>query len=70
MMMIQMSLFRIRGNFIFFNMNIFGDHHAIWKKMLPLFMNKNLITRVYEANNGSLWKKALHAGASVIAMTM
>jgi Phosphoinositide phospholipase C, Ca2+-dependent len=56
-----------RGDFIFFNMNIHSNNYSTWKKTLPLFLNKNLITRVYEADRESLWNKALHAGASILA---
>jgi hypothetical protein len=57
----------IRGNFVFFNMNIFTSNFPIWKNTLPLFLKKNLITRVYEVNKEPLWDKALHAAASAIA---
>jgi hypothetical protein len=57
----------IRGDFVFFNMNIFSSNFPIWKNTLPLFLKKNLITRVYEANKQFLWDKSLHAATSAIA---
>jgi hypothetical protein len=57
----------VTGDFVFFNMHIYSDDYSTWKKTLPLFFNKNLITRVYEANGETLWNKALHAGASILA---
>jgi len=57
----------IRGNFVFFNMNIYTSHFPVWKNTLPLFRNRNLITRVYLVNKQPLWVKALHATASAIA---
>ena len=57
----------LRGNIVVFNMHIYSDDFSTWENTLPLYMNKNLITRVYEANKKSLWNKALNASASIIA---
>ena len=55
------------GNFVFFNMHIWTAHFNPWKYTLPKFTAKNLITRIYEVNEESLWRKALHSGASILA---
>lgn len=57
----------VRGNIVFFNMHIWSANFPVWKNTLPLFLRRNLITRVYEVNKEPLWNKALHAAASAIA---
>jgi len=57
----------IRGNIVIFNMHIWSDDFGTWKNTLPVFFNRNLLTRVYVADSSSLWNKALHRAASIIA---
>jgi len=55
------------GKFVFFNMHIWSDDYSTWKNTLPRFFARNLVTRVYVADGESLWNKALHASASILA---
>ena len=56
-----------KGNIVIFNMHIWTDHFNTWKNTLPLYFNRNLLTRVYEADGEALWNKAQTRSATVIA---
>ena len=56
-----------RGNIVIFNMHIWTANFNTWKNTLPLYFNRNLLTRVYEADGEALWNKAQTRSATVIA---
>lgn len=56
-----------KGNIVIFNMHIWTDNFNTWKNTLPLYFNRNLLTRVYEADGEALWNKAQTRSASIIA---
>lgn len=55
------------GNFVFFNTNIFSDHHDTWKVTIPKFKPRHLIVRAYEIDGQQLWDRSLSAGVSILA---
>ena len=57
----------VKGNIVIFNMHIWTADFNTWKNTLPLYFNRNLLTRVYEADGDALWNKALTRSASVLA---
>ncbi len=56
-----------RGNFVFFNTNLYSDKHDVWKVTIPRFGAKNLIVRAYQIDGETLWQNATNAGVSALA---
>ncbi|MDJ0799731.1 MAG: Ca2+-dependent phosphoinositide-specific phospholipase C [Calothrix sp. MO_167.B12] len=56
-----------KGNFVFFNVNIFNSNNGVWVNTLPRFAEQKLIVRAYEANHETNWNNCIRANVSAIA---
>ncbi len=55
------------GNFVFFNFNVHNSNRGKWLQSIPLYFDRNLITRAYVANSEDNFNNCIRAKVSAIA---
>jgi len=56
-----------KGNIAIFNFHIYSKHTSKWKKVIPRFANKNMLTRVYIANSAKNFRNSIGAKVNCIS---
>lgn len=55
------------GNRIIFNFKLYAEHFSVWQNTIPPFRQANFLTRMYTANDETLWNLSKQAGINIIA---